>query len=109
MTQLSKGGNDAELVNILNQCIFQWSAFDVNLMDEAIFKKLKSEPWAAGIYWENIGRGCAQQLNQSREILESDDFDQRLDSVISATKQKLSPQSVAKTFAIIFRLRKLTL
>ncbi|KAF4982276.1 hypothetical protein FZEAL_2062 [Fusarium zealandicum] len=64
---LSAGGNDAELVNILNH-----------------------EPWAEGWDWTTSTRSCQSQLQASKDIINSDDFAKRLDPVIEAAKKKLS-------------------
>uniref|UniRef100_A0A0D2XJ09 Uncharacterized protein n=1 Tax=Fusarium oxysporum (strain Fo5176) TaxID=660025 RepID=A0A0D2XJ09_FUSOF len=71
---LSAGGNDAELVNILNQCVYQWFA-------------LKDQHSTVGKVAEMKG-----QLQYSKNIINSDEFSQKIDSVIEATKKKLSTE-----------------
>ncbi|CAM1510069.1 Fc.00g004040.m01.CDS01 [Cosmosporella sp. VM-42] len=63
-------GNDAELVDILNQCIFQWAVFD----------------------WKQV-EGCALQLYHTQEIIESDDFSKNLDAVLFVAKNKLASET----------------
>ncbi|KAF4990980.1 hypothetical protein FDECE_14187 [Fusarium decemcellulare] len=89
---LSAGGNDAELVNILNQCVFQWFALTEWQSKVGKFAELISEPWAKGWDWEASARGCLGQLQVSKDIINSDDFAKKLDSVIEAAKKKLSSE-----------------
>ncbi|KAK2882542.1 hypothetical protein FQN49_000227 [Arthroderma sp. PD_2] len=88
------GGNDAELVNVLNQCIFQWLALDskqVLIANVETSRRLKGlGEWIAGIDWEVYSRGCQGQLDVSMKIIESDDFGKRLDDVLEAAKGKLA-------------------
>ncbi|PNY28628.1 Lipase 1 [Tolypocladium capitatum] len=85
------GGNDAELLNILNQCIFQWCVFDKKQVAAGKLAELLKEPWAK-IDFDVMGRGCDGQLKISRAIIESNDFSSRLDAVISAAKKKLASE-----------------
>ncbi|KAH6949082.1 SGNH hydrolase-type esterase domain-containing protein, partial [Fusarium avenaceum] len=87
---LSAGGNDAELVNILNQCVFQWFALNEQHSTVGKVAEMKGEPWAKGWDWDASARGCLGQLKASKDIINSNEFSQRLDSVIQAAKKKLA-------------------
>ncbi|RYC89779.1 hypothetical protein BFJ63_vAg7437 [Fusarium oxysporum f. sp. narcissi] len=89
---LSTGGNDAELVNILNQCVYQWFALKDQHSTVGKVAEMKGEPWAKGWDWDAASRGCLGQLQYSKNIINSDEFSQRIDSVIEATKKKLSTE-----------------
>ncbi|KND93383.1 Lipase 1 [Tolypocladium ophioglossoides CBS 100239] len=91
---LSAGGNDAELLNILNQCIFQWSVFNKEQVAAGKLAELLEEPWAKNVDFDVLGRGCDGQLKISRAIIESNDFSSRLDAVIAAAKKKLAPDGM---------------
>ncbi|KAF5264513.1 hypothetical protein FOXYS1_4726 [Fusarium oxysporum] len=91
---LSTGGNDAELVNILNQCVYQWFALKDQHSTVGKVAEMKGEPWAKGWDWDAASRGCLGQLQYSKNIINSDEFSQRIDSVIEATKKKLSTESM---------------
>ncbi|KAE8332768.1 fibronectin type III domain protein [Aspergillus sergii] len=97
---LSAGGNDAELSNILNQCIFQWSALKAVEVNEAKTVALANQDytWAETFDWDSLGYGCEGQLTRTRNIIDGDAFSIRLDSVIEAAKEKLA-SDYAKFFA----------
>lgn len=86
------GGNDAELVDILNQCIFQWAVFDWKQVATGKLAKLKEEKWAANLDFDKFGRGCLKQLSESHDLIESSDFSKRLDDVLAAAKKKLASE-----------------
>ncbi|KAL6229677.1 SGNH hydrolase-type esterase domain-containing protein [Aspergillus navahoensis] len=93
---LSIGGNDAELSNILNQCIFQWAVVNtlqvtVAKLDE-IRKFIMGEKysWSDIADWEVLGRGCDGQLDHTQSIIDSSDFSKNIDSVLEAAKGKLA-------------------
>jgi hypothetical protein len=90
------GGNDAELSNILNQCIFQWAVVNSEqvMVAKAAALADKDYKWAADFDWDRIGRGCEGQLARSKGIIAGDAFSRSLDSVIAAAKKKLGPESV---------------
>ena len=86
------GGNDAELVNILNQCVFQWLAFSDFQWFIGKIASWKGDRWAVGWDWNKYSRGCEGQLKVSEDIIRSDEFGKRLDTMIEAAKKKLSPE-----------------
>lgn len=86
------GGNDAELTNILNQCVFQWFALNKWQATVGKFADLIGEPWAEGWDWEAGARGCDGQLKYSREIINSAKFSSSLDSMLEAAKKKLTSE-----------------
>ena len=86
------GGNDAELVNILNQCVYQWTVFNKFQEGVTAIAKLKGEKWAQKLDASVWARGCAGQLKVSQDIMNSAEFSKRLDNLISATKKKLDPK-----------------
>jgi hypothetical protein len=62
---LFQGGNDANLVGILNSCVYS--------------------------FWGGLShKNCDDVLNSSLFTIESDDFKTRLDSLIELTKSKLA-------------------
>ncbi|UZP45216.1 hypothetical protein NXS19_013028 [Fusarium pseudograminearum] len=91
---LSAGGNDAELVNILNQCVYQWFALNDQHSTVGKVAEMKGEPWAKGWDWDAASRGCLGQLQYSKNIINTDEFSKRIDSMIEATKKKLSPDGM---------------
>lgn len=86
------GGNDAELVNILNQCVFQWLTFDKSQGIVGRIADLLREPWAVNLDWEDLSRGCPGQLTRSDEIIASSDFSTKLDRLIDSAKKKLASE-----------------
>ncbi|KAG5808825.1 hypothetical protein H9Q71_006708 [Fusarium xylarioides] len=89
---LSAGGNDAELVNILNQCVYQWFALNDQHSTVGKVAEMKGEPWAKGWNWDAASRGCLGQLQYSKNIINNDEFSKRIDDMIEATKKKLSSE-----------------
>jgi hypothetical protein len=93
----STGGNDVELVNILNQCIFQFAVLNPQ---QVIVAKLavEAEPenyaWAKDFDFDTLGRGCATQLDQTAAIIGSSTFSSNLDQVLNAAKAKLAKECV---------------
>ncbi|RYP70471.1 hypothetical protein DL769_004960 [Monosporascus sp. CRB-8-3] len=89
---LSIGGNDAELINVLNQCVFQWGV--LNWEQVALAKTAatvdKEYQWANDVDWDSLGRGCDEQLNRTEYIINSDDFSSNIDKVLDAAKAKLA-------------------
>ncbi|KAJ6439023.1 Lipase 1 [Purpureocillium lavendulum] len=86
-----QGGNDAELLNILNQCIFQWGVVNAEQVSAAKLAALdKNFDWAADYDWDALGRGCEGQLARSQALIESPSFSQKLDAVLDASKKKLA-------------------
>lgn len=87
------GGNDAELTNILNQCVFQF--FTLQPYQAAVAKLVtlvEDVEWAEEIDFDAASRTCEEQLDFSRDIIESKDFSNSLDNMIEAAKEKLSSE-----------------
>jgi hypothetical protein len=86
------GGNDIQLVDVLNQCIYQWAVLN---QEQVIVAKLaaldKKYEWAADYDWDKLGLGCAGQLDQTQSLIASNSFSNNLDAVLNATKAKLAP------------------
>ena len=93
---LSLGGNDAELTNILNQCVFQWAVLSQLqvIQANAIIAVDAAYHFLEGTDFGVYGRGCENQLDRSQAIIEGSVFSSAVDSVISAAKAKLGPGSV---------------
>ncbi|TLD05009.1 uncharacterized protein PgNI_09260 [Pyricularia grisea] len=90
---LSAGGNDAELTQILNHCVFQWASFT---SAGAEFAKAAAEtlqaPWLEKLYhWFDNAVTCEEQLDRSEAIINSDNFRASLDTVAQGLKTKLAP------------------
>ncbi|RSL80996.1 hypothetical protein CEP52_017292, partial [Fusarium oligoseptatum] len=83
---ISAGGNDAELTLVLNQCIFQWLAFNKGQAAIGFVAELLRMKWAKGWDWIVNSRGCEGQLGHSLKIIESDDFAKRLDKMLEDAK-----------------------
>ncbi|KAI1370819.1 hypothetical protein F4677DRAFT_464907 [Hypoxylon crocopeplum] len=88
---LSIGGNDDELLNVLNQCIFQRGVVTKEQVAvakvAAIYKKYS---WAKTWDWDAIGRGCAGQLERTRQLVESDEFVKKIEAVLDLATEKLA-------------------
>jgi len=91
---ISSGGNDAELFNLLNQCIYQFASLMPDKVQEAIEETKKNDlfGWAADYDFEPLGRGCEDQLRHTANIIASQDFDDMVDRLINAAKLKLAPE-----------------
>ncbi|KAK3940427.1 SGNH hydrolase-type esterase domain-containing protein [Diplogelasinospora grovesii] len=89
---LSISGNDVELTNILNQCIYQWAVFNWEQVAVAeIASKFKDKyDWAAEYDFFPLGRGCDGQLSRTADLIASSAFSSSLDAVLSAAKAKLA-------------------
>jgi hypothetical protein len=83
------GGNDVELTNVLNQCIFQWLAPKPGAVSFA--KKLASLGWVGNSDWDVYARGCEEQLFQTALIINKSSFQESIDKVLAAAKSKLAP------------------
>lgn len=87
------GGNDVQLTNILNQCIFQWAV--LNQEQVAVAKAVAFKEgidWAQDFDWDATGRGCEAQLELTKALIDSSTFSASIDSVINAAKAKLAPE-----------------
>ncbi|KAF2150904.1 hypothetical protein K461DRAFT_270289 [Myriangium duriaei CBS 260.36] len=79
---VSAGGNDAELVNILNQCIYQWASINAAKVEAikaqvAIHNHISSDQ--NQIDWDALGLDCDAQLARTKRIIETDAFSHKLD------------------------------
>ncbi|PYH81051.1 fibronectin type III domain protein [Aspergillus uvarum CBS 121591] len=88
---LSAGGNDAELSNVLNQCIYQWTALNPLKVAAAKAKALynKRYGWLAKNDFDILASGCDKQLARTKRVINGEAFGRRLDFVIAAAKRKL--------------------
>lgn len=105
---ISGGGNDAELVDILNHCVFQWLA-PTQLTHNAITSAAADIPvlsplgvavkGAFLIWWElnkdKMTRSCDKQLEVSEGILKGGEFYDRIGTMIDKAKEKLKKDSGA--------------
>ncbi|KAK2783961.1 hypothetical protein FQN53_008882 [Emmonsiellopsis sp. PD_33] len=88
---LSIGGNYDELVNILNQCIYQWAVLTEEQIDITKAAALKGGyDWAADFDFGHLGRGCQRQLDYTQSLINGDKFSQNIDKVLTAAKFKLA-------------------
>ncbi|KAF6833212.1 hypothetical protein CPLU01_05731 [Colletotrichum plurivorum] len=88
---LSAGGNDVQLLEILNQCIFQWAVLTDSQVLIAKAAALKEGiDWAEDYDWDKLAVGCDGQLAASDKLIDSSVFAENLDKVIDAAKSKLS-------------------
>ncbi|KAH7128006.1 SGNH hydrolase-type esterase domain-containing protein [Dactylonectria estremocensis] len=95
---LSIGGNDVELVNILNQCIFQWAVVNQEQVAVAKLAALdKNYDWTRDFDWDKLGRGCAGQLDLTQALIDSEGFSSNLDAVLAAAKGKLAQDGIIYT------------
>lgn len=84
------GGNDAGLVDVLNQCVYQ--VFAPNKVTAGL---MKAFPAIEAIEWLTDGdvskfaRSCEETLEDSKKKIEEGKFSEELDSLISKTKEKL--------------------
>ncbi|OBT40677.1 hypothetical protein VE00_08681 [Pseudogymnoascus sp. WSF 3629] len=90
---LSVGGNDVDLVKLLNQCIYQIGSLTA---EQVAIAKLAAEAdeqygWAKDIDWDALGLGCDGQILRTRIIASGVTFQNSLDSVVAAAKKKLAP------------------
>lgn len=81
-----------ELTNILNQCIYQWAAFNPEQVAVGKLAELKGESWAEFIDFDKFGRGCEGQIRISLELIESSWFSEQIDKTIEAAKEKLTSE-----------------
>jgi hypothetical protein len=101
---LSAGGNDAELVWILNHCVYQFFS-PTPAASEALEAVLKSavieQPEVAILLAsyqankEKFSRSCDEQLTISEGILKSPEFTSRIGTLIDKSKEKLRKDSGA--------------
>jgi hypothetical protein len=87
------GGNDVELVNILNQCVYMLGVF--NKQQVAVIKVAaikKGWAWAEGFNWDSLARGCDGQLDYTQALIDGDAFSKSIDRVIDKAKSKLASE-----------------
>ncbi|KAJ5178836.1 hypothetical protein N7492_002046 [Penicillium capsulatum] len=88
---LSAGGNDAGLVDILNQCVYQIFAPTKEaaaLMETS--PAFKAIEWFKDADLHKYTRGCDGTLEDSKKLIEGGEFSKNLDSLLSKTKEKLA-------------------
>lgn len=88
------GGNDAELTNILNVCIYMFAVINAEQriiieLDRISRGKGSAFRWAENYNFEPISRSCMDQIAYTSNLIESPDFDQKLDMVVNAAKHRL--------------------
>ncbi|KAM7217616.1 SGNH hydrolase-type esterase domain containing protein [Rhypophila decipiens] len=90
---LSIGGNDAGLVDLLNQCVFQWGVFNPEqvALGKIAAEKDPNYAWAKNINFDKLGRGCAAQMTESNKAIQDPEFSKRLDKLLDDAKAKLAP------------------
>lgn len=86
----NEGGNDAALVDILNQCVFQFFS-PTNILtflatDTPVGDALK----AFGVDLGKYSRTCDEQLDFSENLINDPSFSSNIASLIDATKAKLN-------------------
>lgn len=87
------GGNDVQLTNILNQCIFQWAVLNGEQVAVAKAVAIKEGiDWAQDFDWDATGRGCEAQLEHTQQLIDSETFSSNIDSVIRNAQKKLSSE-----------------
>ncbi|GKT51238.1 uncharacterized protein ColSpa_11419 [Colletotrichum spaethianum] len=85
------GGNDVQLLEILNQCIFQWGVLSESQVLIAKAAALEKQlDWAIDYDWDKLALGCEGQLAESGRLIDSGTFAGNLDKVIAAAQSKLS-------------------
>ncbi|KAL2076239.1 hypothetical protein VTL71DRAFT_1182 [Oculimacula yallundae] len=89
---LSVGGNDVELVELLNQCIYQLSVLNAEQVGLAkVMAELDGDyAWAKDFDFDALGRGCEGQIARTQSIAQSKEFRDSLDQVVNDAKKKLS-------------------
>ena len=90
LTLFPQGGNDVELVNVLNQCIYQWATLDRKQSLVGEIAKLKEEEWAQYIDFDKLSRGCEGQIDVTAQIIQSEQFSKQLDTTIDMAKLRLA-------------------
>lgn len=90
---ISAGGNDVELTNTLNQCIFQWAVLSTSQVIEAMIIVAEDDRFSFLDFLDMdvYGRGCEGQMDVSQALIDGPAFSSSLDSLISAAKAKLGP------------------
>lgn len=98
---VSAGGNNAELVWILNHCVFPFFSpkeLALDGIEAAVGAALTAvgEPQVTEVIelWlqsnkERLTRGCDKQLEVTESIIKSDTFTKRIERLIEKTKEKL--------------------
>lgn len=89
------------MVDILNQCVYQWLTFN---KEQAVVGKIESlketlregdsttSKIAAEIDWDKLSKGCSAQLRQTEEFINSNEFEERLKFLLMAAQTKLAPE-----------------
>lgn len=89
------GGNDVELTNVLNQCVYQLAVLNQEQVTVAKAAVNTEEfAWAKDFDFDTLGRGCAGQLDHTASLVGGGPFSDSLDKVLSAAKGKLAKECV---------------
>ncbi|KAK4220604.1 SGNH hydrolase-type esterase domain-containing protein [Podospora fimiseda] len=116
---LSVGGNDAELVNILNSCVYQWANLNKfqavvgeiefgrrwkkfsdrinNKVKEILGMEVPIEMPDA-IDFEKLSRTCDEQLSRTEDIVDSEEYSNKLEAVVHAAKRKLDTSNSGRIY-----------
>ncbi|XMA20860.1 hypothetical protein WAI453_013651 [Rhynchosporium graminicola] len=88
---LSAGGNDIGLLEIMNQCIFQFAVLNAEQVIVAKYEAFtnKKFKFAEDFDFDAAGMGCEGQLEASRKLIDSPTFSSNLDALLQAAKNKL--------------------
>lgn len=107
---LTLGGNDVGLIDVLNQCVFQYGVFnwDQVTVAEVAAKYDEKYKWASEIDFEKLGRGCPGQLGISSNLIDSTSFSNQIDKVLNAAKAKLASGLVKMFIHLPLWLRQYT-
>jgi hypothetical protein len=95
------GGNDAELTNILNMCVFMWAVINSHQLTAIELDRLMQEThfdWAGDFDFTPLACSCEEQLKLTEMIVESNDFSTKLDRVVTTARLKLAPGYVPLLF-----------
>jgi len=86
------GGNDVELVKLLNQCIYQVAALTPAQAEFAKLAVKLDEKYELikDFDFDSLGRGCDEQIERTRNIARGYDFANSLDRVVGAARKKLA-------------------
>ncbi|RYP16818.1 hypothetical protein DL767_010129 [Monosporascus sp. MG133] len=89
---LTIGVKDAELLNCLNHCGFQWSVLNWEQVGLAKTAATADSEYkrAEDNNWDSLGRGCDGQLDRTESIISGDAFSSNIDEILDAAKAKLA-------------------
>lgn len=85
------GGNDVQLINVLNQCIYQWASLQKSQGMVAKIQKLREKkPFTMIKDIDALTRTCGEQLDYTQRLVDGAEFSRNLDALIAAAKRKLA-------------------